>query len=239
MIVLYQPRVDQCFIKNQETSARQKSLKLVDMSSAFAILGLGISVSVLVFLLELIYKRFKNRYFEHDVADDNYVSEAMSNACATVFIVTEPYSQTSTNISTNSHFQDAENIFETQVNTVAEIETRISIPPPVQQLSSKTSSAIDHTLFQSTKTKNSSNQSRHIVELGEKAVSLPSVHQLLFTEIDEAIITLSHPIIDQSLPFESDCIINPPNGQLSFSSNHQVMLLQTIIIIKFHFWMTN
>ena len=58
-----QPRVDQCKMENQQASARVKPLSLVDMSSAFVVLGLGISLAFLVFLLELIYKRIQDHYF--------------------------------------------------------------------------------------------------------------------------------------------------------------------------------
>ena len=57
-------------MENQQASARIKPLSLVDMSSAFVILGLGISLSVLVFLIELIYKRIKDHYFtDHDIEE--------------------------------------------------------------------------------------------------------------------------------------------------------------------------
>ena len=50
-------------MENQKASSRQKALSLVDLSSAFVVLGLGISLSILVFLIELIYKRIKDHYF--------------------------------------------------------------------------------------------------------------------------------------------------------------------------------
>ena len=50
-------------MENQQESAHVKPLSLVDMSSAFVVLGLGISLSILVFLIELIYKRIKDHYF--------------------------------------------------------------------------------------------------------------------------------------------------------------------------------
>ena len=43
-------------MENQQADARQKALSLVDMSSAFVVLGLGLSLAILVFLLELVYK---------------------------------------------------------------------------------------------------------------------------------------------------------------------------------------
>ena len=52
-------------MKNQQASAHVKPLSLVDMSSAFVVLGLGTSLAVLVFLIELIYKRINDHYFTH------------------------------------------------------------------------------------------------------------------------------------------------------------------------------
>ena len=49
------------------------------MSSAFVIFGLGISLAVLVFLLELIYKRCKDHYFDH-----NTVTPFTSDDLATI-----------------------------------------------------------------------------------------------------------------------------------------------------------
>ena len=52
-------------MENQnKASSHVKPLSLVDMSSAFFILALGLSVAFLVFLLELIYKRIKDHYFD-------------------------------------------------------------------------------------------------------------------------------------------------------------------------------
>ena len=56
------PRIDQCKMENQKGSARYKSLPLWGMSSAFILFGLGVSASILIFLLELIYKRFTQRF---------------------------------------------------------------------------------------------------------------------------------------------------------------------------------
>jgi len=57
-------------MKNQKGSARAKSLALVDMSSAFVVLGLGISLSLLVFITEVISNRIQNHYF-HDHREDH------------------------------------------------------------------------------------------------------------------------------------------------------------------------
>ena len=50
-------------MENQKGSARARRLLLVDMSSAFVVLGIGISFSLLVFLTELVYERIKAHYF--------------------------------------------------------------------------------------------------------------------------------------------------------------------------------
>jgi hypothetical protein len=50
-------------MENQQASAHQKALKLADMSSAFVVFGLGISFAILVFLVELIYKRITGRRY--------------------------------------------------------------------------------------------------------------------------------------------------------------------------------
>ncbi len=50
-------------MENQKASSRHKALSLVDMSSAFVVLGLGISLSILVFLIELVYERINDHYF--------------------------------------------------------------------------------------------------------------------------------------------------------------------------------
>ena len=54
MTQILQPRIDQCKMENQKGSVHVKPLSLWDMSSAFVILGLGISLAILVFLIERI-----------------------------------------------------------------------------------------------------------------------------------------------------------------------------------------
>jgi hypothetical protein len=46
-------------MENQKASSRQRALSLGDMSSAFIVLGLGLNLAFLVFLLEVIYKRIQ------------------------------------------------------------------------------------------------------------------------------------------------------------------------------------
>ena len=46
-------------MENQKPRARQKSLSLMDMSSAFVVLAFGLSLAFIVFLLELISSRIK------------------------------------------------------------------------------------------------------------------------------------------------------------------------------------
>ena len=57
-----QVHIDQCLMENQNTQAGHKALALLDMSFAFVILGIGLSLSILVFLLEIIYKRIQTRF---------------------------------------------------------------------------------------------------------------------------------------------------------------------------------
>lgn len=54
-------------MENQGASARIEALSLADMSSAFVVFGLGASLSVLVFLIEFIYKCAKDYYFTDDI----------------------------------------------------------------------------------------------------------------------------------------------------------------------------
>ena len=54
-------------MENQGASARIEALSLVDMSSAFVVFALGVSLSILVFLLELIYKCTANHCFADDM----------------------------------------------------------------------------------------------------------------------------------------------------------------------------
>ena len=52
--------VDRCLAKSKD-SARQKPIKLVDLTSAFFILGIGTGVAMIRFLYELIYFHFYQR----------------------------------------------------------------------------------------------------------------------------------------------------------------------------------
>ena len=45
MFLILQPNVDRCLMQNQKTKSRAKPLTLVDMTSAFIVLGLGLSLS--------------------------------------------------------------------------------------------------------------------------------------------------------------------------------------------------
>jgi len=59
--VLYTPGSggsDQC-IKKQKKSAKDVPIKLVDLTSAFFILGIGLGLAILCFLLELIVGKYK------------------------------------------------------------------------------------------------------------------------------------------------------------------------------------
>jgi hypothetical protein len=50
-------------MEHQKASSHQKPLSLVDMASAFVVLGFGISLAILVFLIEVIFMRINDRYF--------------------------------------------------------------------------------------------------------------------------------------------------------------------------------
>ena len=51
----YTPNIDQCLLNNRKSTApRQISLKLLNLSSVFVVLGIGFAISFLVFLLEQI-----------------------------------------------------------------------------------------------------------------------------------------------------------------------------------------
>ena len=54
------PMAEECFATNkQRTSSRQVPIRLVDLISAFLILGVGLGLAVLTFLLEHIYSRIR------------------------------------------------------------------------------------------------------------------------------------------------------------------------------------
>ena len=67
----------------QKASSRHKALSLVDMSSAFVVLGLGVSLSILVFLIELIYKRI----------NDHYIQLKYNNTALPYPLIPEPYKE--------------------------------------------------------------------------------------------------------------------------------------------------
>lgn len=45
--------VEECLVEQKKESARQKPIKLLDLTSAFFILGIGTSLALLAFLIEL------------------------------------------------------------------------------------------------------------------------------------------------------------------------------------------
>jgi ionotropic glutamate receptor len=49
------PRADACFVSSKLRVSRPVAIQLTDLTSAFLILGIGIGLAILVFLLELIY----------------------------------------------------------------------------------------------------------------------------------------------------------------------------------------
>ena len=55
------PQAEKCFAKRKKESARQVPIRLYHLVSAFLILGIGIGLAVLSFLIKLIYAEF-NRH---------------------------------------------------------------------------------------------------------------------------------------------------------------------------------
>ena len=53
------PQAVECFAKRKKESARQVPIRLSDLVSAFLILGIGVGLAILSFLLELFYAKFK------------------------------------------------------------------------------------------------------------------------------------------------------------------------------------
>ena len=53
------PKAEECFASRKKESARQVPIRLPVLTSAFLILGIGVGLAILCFLLELIYANFK------------------------------------------------------------------------------------------------------------------------------------------------------------------------------------
>jgi ionotropic glutamate receptor len=54
------PNADECFANNKrKVVSRPVPIQLADLTSAFLILGIGIGLATLVFLLETIYAKWK------------------------------------------------------------------------------------------------------------------------------------------------------------------------------------
>ena len=56
------PKADQCFTsqrRRNSNDARQVAIKLYDLTSAFLILGIGLGLSSVCFLFELVHHRIK------------------------------------------------------------------------------------------------------------------------------------------------------------------------------------
>lgn len=59
-VISNMPKYDKCLIENyQDSSPKVKKLSFSNLSSPFLILLLGLSLSLLVFLCELVWYRFK------------------------------------------------------------------------------------------------------------------------------------------------------------------------------------
>lgn len=60
-ITKYYPNIEKCRVKNWKPTGKASALKLNDMWGAFVLLGLGLSVSFLIYLMELIASLRKER----------------------------------------------------------------------------------------------------------------------------------------------------------------------------------
>lgn len=49
------PRADKCFADDAKATAKQTSIKLIDLASAFFILGIGLAVSTFAFIAERMF----------------------------------------------------------------------------------------------------------------------------------------------------------------------------------------
>ena len=56
----YRPRIDKC-LANKQNKPKTAPLKLVDLYSAFVLLGFGLSLAVSAFIVELTSLRFRNK----------------------------------------------------------------------------------------------------------------------------------------------------------------------------------
>lgn len=54
-------RADKCLVKNPPKSTTAIPIKLMDLTSAFLLLGIGVGVSILVFLVELAVFKLSRR----------------------------------------------------------------------------------------------------------------------------------------------------------------------------------
>ena len=59
------PRIDRCLLNHKNPVRRKKGVSLVGLSSAFTFLGLGLGISVLTFLLEIVHYRVIRRHREN------------------------------------------------------------------------------------------------------------------------------------------------------------------------------
>lgn len=51
------PKSDECFVDASKKKAKVTSIKLIDLTSAFFILGVGVTLSLISYLVELHYSR--------------------------------------------------------------------------------------------------------------------------------------------------------------------------------------
>ena len=56
------PKAYACFDKNpQKTTSKPNAIKLVDLTSAFLILGVGLGLGIIFFIFEIMHYRFRAR----------------------------------------------------------------------------------------------------------------------------------------------------------------------------------
>ena len=54
------PSIDKCMLDNQDKDRKPIPITLAQISSAFVVLGIGIAVAALTFLMEIIYSLLLN-----------------------------------------------------------------------------------------------------------------------------------------------------------------------------------
>ena len=61
------PSMHRCALENQNSDGKPKPIRLIELSSAFAIIGIGLGLSVVAFLAEKIVSVFKKKIMSQTV----------------------------------------------------------------------------------------------------------------------------------------------------------------------------